>query len=63
MDMTVVMRRNEKEKTGFLMEKYGLYIRGEISRQEYIQTVCLPFAALSVSLAHNGEVEVGFRAG
>ena len=45
MDTTAVVRRSEKEKTGFLMEKYGVYIRGEISRQEYIQTVCYNFCA------------------
>ena len=45
MDTPAAVRRWEKEKTDYLMEKHGMYLRGEISRHDYIKTVAYKFCA------------------
>jgi hypothetical protein len=45
LDMPAAVRKQEKEKMDFVIEKYQLYVRGDITRSQYIRCVDYKYSA------------------
>ena len=45
LDMPAAVRKQEKEKMDFVIEKYQLYVRGDITRSQYIRCVAYKYSA------------------
>jgi hypothetical protein len=45
LDMSAAVRKQEKEKMDFVIEKYQLYVRGVITRSQYIRCVAYKYSA------------------
>ena len=43
LDMSAAVRKQEKEKMDFVIEKYQLYVRGDITRSQYIRCVAYKY--------------------
>jgi hypothetical protein len=43
LDMPAAVRKQEKEKMDFVIEKYQLYVRGDITRSQYIRYVAYKY--------------------
>jgi len=43
LDMPAAVRKQEKEKMDFVIEKYQLYVRGDITRSQYIRCVAYKY--------------------
>ena len=45
LDMPAAVRKEEKEKMDFVIEKYQLSVRGDITRSQYIRCVAYKYSA------------------
>jgi hypothetical protein len=55
LDMSAAVRKQEKEKMDCVIEKYQLYIRGDITRSQYIRCVAYKWLLTDFVCLYNYE--------